>query len=300
MLRNKKIVITGATGSVALPIAVALAADNEVWAAARFTDPAARAQLEAAGVHCAVVDLASGDFSALPERVDHVLNFAVSKFGDFDEALTANAEAVGLLMAHFSTAESFFHCSTTGVYEAKEGPMAETDPLGDNHRRMLPTYSITKIAAEAVVRTMAREHNLPTTIARLNVPYGDNGGWPAIHLEQIIAGNPIGVHPTSPAVYNPIHTDDLVATLPKLLAAASVPATIVNWGGSQQVRLKEWCDYIGGLIGKEVTYADSPMALESVEIDTAKLDQLTGGTRVDWKEGMKRMVAARHPELAPA
>ena len=32
-------------------------------------------------------------------------------------------------------------------------PQLETDPLGDNHRVMMPTYSISKIAAEAVVRT---------------------------------------------------------------------------------------------------------------------------------------------------
>jgi nucleoside-diphosphate-sugar epimerase len=34
----------------------------------------------------------------------------------------------------------------------------------------METYSITKIAAEAVARTMARALGLPTTIARLNVP----------------------------------------------------------------------------------------------------------------------------------
>ena len=45
----------------------------------------------------------------------------------------------------------------------------------------METYSIAKIAAEAVARYGARRFELPTTIARLTVPYGDNGGWPAIH-----------------------------------------------------------------------------------------------------------------------
>ncbi len=300
MLKDKRIVMTGATGSVGLPIAVALAAENEVWAAARFGDATVREALGAAGVNCVSVDLSSCDFSALPRAVDHVLNFAVAKFGDFDDALRVNAESVGLLMANFADAESFFHCSTTGVYATKEGPMAETDALGDNHGRVMPSYSIAKIAAEAVTRTMARHLDLPTTIARLNVPYGDNGGWPALHLEQIIAGQPIGLHPTSPGVYNPIHTDDLIATLPALLGAASVPATIVNWGGDQAVRLREWCEYLADLIGKEAVFSDNPIALESVEIDTTKLDQITGGAKVDWRAGMKQMVEARHPELIPA
>jgi hypothetical protein len=62
------------------------------------------------------------------------------------------------------------------------------------------------------------------------------------------------------------------------------------------VRLQEWCDYIAGLTGREAAYVDNPLMLESVEVDTAKLDSLTGGTKVDWRDGMKRMVMARHPE----
>ena len=60
-------------------------------------------------------------------------------------------------MAHCRNARAFLHCSSTGVYEAADGaPQRETDPLGDNHRVMMPTYSISKIAAEAVVRTTCR------------------------------------------------------------------------------------------------------------------------------------------------
>ncbi len=60
-LSGEKILITGATGQVANPVAKALARDNEVWAVARFGSAKARADLEAADVHCAVVDLAAGD-----------------------------------------------------------------------------------------------------------------------------------------------------------------------------------------------------------------------------------------------
>ena len=59
---------------------------------------------------------------------------------------------------------------------------AEDHPLGDNHRiwassmPVMQTYSIGKIAAEAVARFGARRWNLPTTIARLAVPTGTTGG----------------------------------------------------------------------------------------------------------------------------
>jgi UDP-glucuronate 4-epimerase len=68
-----------------------------------------------------------------------------------------NAEGVGLLMERYAGAAAYLHCSSTAVYQpAGSSPRKETDPLGDNHRGIMETYSITKIAAEAVARTMAR------------------------------------------------------------------------------------------------------------------------------------------------
>ena len=42
-------------------------------------------------------------------------------------------------------------------------------------------------------------------------------------LMACLAGIPIPVPAGVPASYNPIHEDDIIATIPKLLAAASVP-----------------------------------------------------------------------------
>ncbi len=50
MLDAEKILITGATGKIAYPIARALAARNEVWGAARLRDPADRDKLLADAV----------------------------------------------------------------------------------------------------------------------------------------------------------------------------------------------------------------------------------------------------------
>ncbi len=161
----------------------------------------------------------------------------------------------------------------------------------------MATYSIAKIAAEAVVRTEARQLGLPTTIARLNVPYGDNGGWPLFHLEMVLAGQPVPVHPDRPNLFNPIHEDDIVATLPALLAAASVPATIVNWGGDQQVSLEDWVTELAGLVGREATFDITDATIGGVTTDNERRRELVGPTTVDWHDGMRRMVAAQHPEL---
>jgi len=299
VLTGEKVLVTGATGQVALPITLALARDNDVTGIARFRDPAARKALEDAGVRCIEVDVARDDLSAVPDEFDVVLNLAVVKSGRFDLDLTANAEAAGLLMARCRSARAFLHCSSTGVYEpAGHRRLLETDALGDNHRAIMPTYSIAKIATEAVVRTGARQWQLPTTIARLNVPYGDNGGWPAFHLEQILAGNPVALYPERPNQFNPIHEEDLIAMIPGLLAIASVPATIVNWAGAETVSIEEWCEYMAGLVGKDASFVVTDRTIASVTTDNTRLHELVGSTHVSWRDGMARMVAARHPELS--
>ncbi|ULE32994.1 NAD-dependent epimerase/dehydratase family protein [Mycobacterium sp. IDR2000157661] len=297
-MRGFKILITGVTGQVALPAARALAAENEVWGIARFTDAGARERLEKAGVRCETVNMAAGDFASLPTDFDYVLNLAVAKSGRWDKDLAANAESVGLLMAHCRGAKAFLHCSSAAVYDPPDDELrTERTALGDNHRPLLPTYSISKIAGETVARTMARVLGMPTTIARLNVPYGDNGGWPFFHLEMILGGMPIPVPPGGPARYNPIHEDDIIAMIPNLLAAASVPATTVNWAGDQVISLQQWCEYLGSLVGSEPVFEVSPEALRGNPVDVSAMRELAGGTTVDWRDGMRRMAATFHPEL---
>lgn len=299
-LKGKRVLVTGPTGQVALPVTLALAESNDVWGIARFSDAAAREQLEVAGVTCATQDLTTSDFSDLPDNFDYVLNFAVSKGGndDWDRDIAGNAESVGLLMTHCRDAKAFLHCSSTAVYE-HQGPeheLKETDPLGDNHRVMMPTYSVAKIAAEAVARTSARVLGVPTTIARLNVPYGDNGGWPYYHLLFMKGGAPIPLHTEKPNRFNPIHEDDIISQLPKMLAAASVPATIVNWGG-EPATIEEWCAYLGELTGMEPKFEETDQTIGSVTIDRTRMHDLVGKAETPWRDGMKRMVEARAPDL---
>jgi nucleoside-diphosphate-sugar epimerase len=233
---GKTIVITGATGQVAEPVAIALAADYEVVAGARFRDAAARDRLEAAGVRCVPIDLVSGDVAGLPSDADYVVNFDVAKSNEWEKDLRANSGGLAYLMEHHQGAQAFLHCSTTGIYKPMgHHVFAEGDPLGDNHGvwPFLRTYSICKIATEATALWAADRFELPTTVARLSVPYSDRGGWPAIHLEMMINGSDIPVHVDAPSVYHPIHEHDILAMVPGLLGVAGTPATVVNWGGSQ-------------------------------------------------------------------
>lgn len=298
LLKGKKVLITGLTGQVAYPVAVMLAKESDVWGIARFSDPKKKEDLEAAGITCVKVDLAEGDYSGLPDDFDYVLNFAVSFDPSFDVVFSTIVEGLGLLMSHCRNAKAFFHCSSTGVYQFNDHQeIKETDPLGDNHQVLIPPYSISKAAAEGIARFGAREWNLPTVIARLNVPYGNNGGWPGFHFEMMLAGETVAVHKNKPSEYTPIHEDDIIQTVPKLLEVAGVPATIVNWGGKDRVSIEQWCEYMGKLTGYEPKFNYTDQTLESVIPDLTKMHELIGETQVDWRDGMRRMLEAMHPEI---
>ena len=297
MLKNEKILITGPASQVALPIAREFAKHNEVHGLARFSNPADRGVMESLGVKCIPADLAKDSFDNVPEDFTYVLDFAVLKSGNFDYDMAANAEGLGRLMYRTRKAKAWLHCSTGGVYQLDgHNPRKETDPLGDNHHTILPTYSITKIAAEAMARFAARQWNIPTTIARLSVPYGNNGGWPSMHLDAMLAGQPVAVHTDKPSAYNLLHEDDYIAQIPTLLHVAAVPATVTNWGGAS-VSIEEWCAYIGQLIGKEPKFLYTDQTLPSIPMDLTRMHQLIGSTQVDWHDGIRRMIQARHPEL---
>ncbi|MBK7729483.1 MAG: NAD-dependent epimerase/dehydratase family protein [Gammaproteobacteria bacterium] len=155
-------------------------------------------------------------------------------------------------MKYCQAAQAFLHVSSCAVYHpAGHEELTEKSPLGDNHRTMFATYSVGKNAQEAVVRLCARAFDLPSIICRLNVPYGNNGGWPYYHLLMMENGIPIPVNTDARNSYTLIHEDDIVRTIPALVNAASVPAEIVNWSGHEHVSIEEWCGYIGELTGLE-------------------------------------------------
>lgn len=300
-LTGKKILVTGVTGWVAGPIATALAANgNTVFGAARFKDSSARQPLEAAGVTPVSIDLAKSRFDEVPSDIDLVLNFAVAKVNDFELAFKANAEGAADLMEHCKAAEAFFHCSSTAVYAPHDhDPRNENDPLGDSHRPMpgMPTYSISKIAAEVLVKHTAKRLGLPTVIARLNVPYGDTYGWMLFHLMMMERDLPVAVHVDQPTSYTPIHSDDIIRSLPYLLTLASTPATVVNWGGDQVAGIEDWCEEMGRLTGLTPRFEPTEATIAAIIPDLTKMYSTGFRPEITWREGIRRQLGATRPDL---
>jgi nucleoside-diphosphate-sugar epimerase len=291
-LTGTRILVTGPTGQVALPVVAAYAPRAEVFALARFQREEDVDRMRGLGAVPIKADLSEpASLREVPADIDYVLNFAVAKSGRWTRDLAANAEGIGDLMMHVPRAKAVVHFSSAAVYAyGGPTPRREDAALGDNHRSLFPTYSISKIAAESVVRLCARRLGVPATIARLSVPYGDTGGWPFYHLIMMRSGAPIAVHPERPNLYNLLHVDDYLEKIPRLLAAASVDTTTVNFGGSQATSIEEWCAYLQELTGIVPTFRDDPETFGSLCLDMERMHELIGPTRVDWRDGILRMV----------
>ncbi|MBL7496709.1 NAD(P)-dependent oxidoreductase [Frankia sp. CNm7] len=300
MLSGEKILITGPAGRIAFGLARTLAADNEVWGVSRFSDPAARAEVEALGVTTRALDIGDGDFGDLPADFTYLLHIAADFGNDYERALRVNGEGTGFLLAHCRAAKAALVMSTLTVYKPHPDPwhaFREDDPLGDAGLPEPKPYSIGKIAEEAVARYCARAFDLPVTIARMGSAYGDRGGLPAYHLHAVAAGQPV-VARWDPLPYSPIHYDDIDAQLEPLLDAAGVPARIVNWAGDEPVTVQQWSAYFGELLGVDAAVVVDPVpgaSLGSVGDHSAR-SALTGPCRVSWRDGLRRMAAHLYPD----
>jgi nucleoside-diphosphate-sugar epimerase len=299
-MHGQKVLVTGGAGQIAFQMCEHLAHDNEVWGLDLFGVPGSRQRLEDLGVTTRTVDLAAGDFGDLPDDFDYVLHLVayLQSGKDYDAALRVNAEGTGLLLAHCRNARAALVMSTVGVYENQADPWyrrAETDALGDSGSPVVPTYSLTKIAEEAVARASARLLDLPVVVARMNMAYGANGGVPASQLDSIIEGRTIFIQ-GEPAICNPIYQGDVNEQIDALLGAASVPAAIVNWAGDESLAQREWCGYLGELTGRSVTIEVRPGVRMGGAIDVTKRLSITGPCRTGWREGMRLMLEERYPD----
>ncbi|MEU6231576.1 NAD(P)-dependent oxidoreductase [Kitasatospora sp. NPDC047058] len=303
-MRGRKILITGGTGQVARPVAEALAERNEVWCIGRFGTPGVERELAARGITTRRWDMADGSdraLAGLPEDFTHVLHSAVHRGedGDFNATAEINAVATGRLMAHCRSAEAFLYVSTGALYKRQtlDHLYTEDDPV-DGSADWLPAYPMGKLATEGAVRAFARVLGLPTTIARLNIAYGPGsyGGVPMLYFKAMLAGQPIAVPREGQNWCSLLHTDDLVAQVPPLWRAASLPATLVNWGGDQSVGITDCIRHMEELTGVTADLVPSEVTRETYRFDPALRRRLTGPCTVDWRDGIERTLRAMHPQ----
>lgn len=299
MLKDQRILVTGVTGAIALPVARFLATENEVFGAARFEDPVRRAEVEAAGVEPCEVDLGGSDLSALPEGIDYVLHYAYARrnSGEFDEAIEVNGVGTGRVLAHFRDAKAALVMSSGTIYSTRPGDphhvFRETDDVGQAAAPWAPSAPTSKVAMEAVARFCAESFGLPTVIVRPSAPYGAGPDVPGMALQAALAGAPYPVF-HDPQPYSTIHVDDMCREVEALLGAASVPANVVNWASEEVVTMQEMAEMIHEFTGK--TLRLEPMDLPGVGhgyvLDAFKCRAITGPPTRSFRTEFERICRA--------
>ena len=285
-----------------------LAPDNDVFVMARFSDPAARAKLEAIGITCIRHDLFD-PFDDLPDDFDYVFHSAlpltrsdgrfrsdVPTRTEWPDSFDAYADATGRLMAHCRPAKGFLFASTISVYDPPGGdtPVPETHPFGIH---FASAYAFTKVANEAVVSYLSRSLDIPATIIRVGSASGVDGGPVRQRLDRIVAGKPIRLHVDKPNSTTPIFEPDCARLGVAALEAGRVPPLVVNWTGDDVVTVEDYCTYLGELVGKEPIFEYTPDTWCSLVPDTTFMHEVLGHCEVSWRDGCRMLVEQCYPEL---
>ncbi len=302
MISGEKILVTGVSGSVARPLALSLAADNDVWGIARFADPASRRELEDAGITTQAVDLGTGDLSELPDDFTYVLHLAWmrAELSQLDMSLRTNVEGAGLVLEHCRKAKAALVMSGMGIYSPSADPWhpyTETDPIGRAATAYAPTSPASKLGLEAVARFCARAFDLPVTITRLNTFMGVPASFPGMHIAAVLAGQPM-VAPFDPNPHSPIHVDDMAWQLEALLDAASTTACITNWCGDDVTTAQEWVQWVSEWSGVHGTLEvrEVPCSPSGSLADATRRRSLTGPCRTSFPESFRALYEAMTDE----
>lgn len=296
-ISGKRVLVTGASGVVAFPVAVELAKSNEVFAVARFSDPRQSRMLEEAGAHPIAFDLADPDLSKLPESVDIVINYAVLPPTQAT-AYEVNAGAAGRLARRYRDCEAFVHGSTGSLYQYQgERPLREDDPYGLHSSA--ENYAASKIAAEFLLKHLSVDYELPTVIVRIFSFYGPRGGGVTQRIDQIIRDEPVSVYPGVRNVHTPLYEDDYVEKTIAAAGIAKVGAEIVNIGGTEAVTTQEYCQIAGEILGKKPTFVENSKAWP-IWADTAKMVELLGPNKVSVRDGVRRTIESAAARLNTA
>jgi nucleoside-diphosphate-sugar epimerase len=288
-LSGRRVLVTGASGLVALPVALALARSNEVHAVARFSDERQKRLLEAGGARPISFDLANPDLSALPRSVDIVINYAVLPFSN-PQHYNVNAAAAGRLARRYRDCEAFIQGSTGSLYAYQgERALREDDPYG-LHSSAEP-YAASKIAAEFLLKHLSEDYRMPTVLIRIFSFYGPRGGGVTQRIDQVARGEPVSVYPGVRNVHTPLFEDDYVDKTIAAVGIARAPAEIINVGGTEAVTTQEYCEMAGEMLGRKPTFVENSKAWP-IWADTTKMVRLLGPNKVTMRAGVRRTLAA--------
>ncbi len=274
IIEGGRVLVTGATGLIGAAVTEYLAADNEVFALARFSSPESRQRAELVGAQPIVADVRAIGPDDIPANLDYVIHAGAATAGTSErsriDTFETNVQATGRLMRLVRSVKGFVYCSSGSVYAYQgQRPLREDDPFGLHNG--IENYSASKIAAESLVEFLSREEQIPATTVRIFTVYGPAGGSITSRVDLVERGQPIPVYPGGPNQHSPMHVDDAVEKMAVAATLASVPPLVVNFGGSETSSVQEYTKLAADLLGRDVTFRESASAYYPIWADVERM-----------------------------
>ena len=247
--------VSGKVGPSLARMAARAAPDKRVIGVARFSNPAARDQLDAWGIEtiqCDLMDRAA--IEALP-RARNIVFMAGHKFGSSgNQGLTwaMNTYLPGLVAETF-TASRISAFSTGCVYPfvpitdigADEG--TPLDPPGE--------YAQSCIGRERMFEHFSQVHGVPGRLIRLNYAIDMRYGVLCDIAQKVAEGTPVDL---SIGHVNVIWQGDANRFALRALAHATVPTSPLNVSGPETLSVRWLATELAKRMGREATFTGEP------------------------------------------
>ena len=219
-----------------------------------------------------VAAAATGELDHALEGVDVVFHLAGrpgvrqswgDSFADYShDNVLATQALLEACRRHVGTIQRVVVASSSSVYgdlPPGRGRLGEGAPL-----QPVSPYGVTKLAAEQLACAYARSFDLPVTCLRLFTVYGPHQR-PDMLVHRLLAaidlGRPFELLGDGTQARDMTYVDDAVHALLRAGAARALPpATIVNVGGGDTVRVLDVIDAIEATTGREVPLVRRPAA----------------------------------------
>lgn len=183
-------------------------------------------------------------------------------------------------------------------YDKTKTPINEeskTEPLG--------IYPATKLCAESIIKLYSRLYKIPYLICRLTNVYDKNEdfnnkkkGVINYIIMQAVRGKPLFIYKGGNFIRDYIYLDDVISAI-KFLEEKNITNDTYLIGFGKPLLFKEIINYLHGITGKKskITEIEPPEFHKAVGItnfiaDTSKINKLGWKAKIDYKEGIKRIV----------
>jgi nucleoside-diphosphate-sugar epimerase len=185
--------------------------------------------------------------------------------------------------------DSLLYVSSTRVYGARRGLASESDELSACPLEPDHVYNLSKMMGEALALNSER----PVRIVRISNVYGEDyssQNFLSSVLRDAVLQRQVVVSTSADSAKDYIHLDDVVNGLIEI--AVGGRENIYNLAAGQNVSNQELMNYVSGITGCSVSFADGAPTIRLPDINISRLRDEFGFRPAQLKERIADVVHA--------